>query len=235
VFATGLFSYATVLNAHVPAATLVLAAAACHVHLATAPSGPSPRSGCSAPGCAPRWRASSTRRPSRSCRCWPASRSRSGGGRGCGSAGWLLFLVGAAGPLALHASLTLPVTGDLFQGMGFAPPPGMRAEPTAWLLPDEPDEPRSAWRTIGQTAASVAAVLFGSHGLLSHFPVLVVGAVGVSMVMHRHWPPAAKVLAAATLAGAVFLLVAYAAHRPAASGGRTRCSPPGGSSCSARW
>jgi uncharacterized membrane protein len=34
------------------------------------------------------------------------------------------------------------------------------------------------------------------------------------MVMHRHWPQAAKVLAAATLAGVVFLVVAYAVHRP---------------------
>ena len=220
VFGTGLLSYATVLNAHVPAATLVLAAAACLIHLAIATKRPLVPlwlfcAGLSAalaatidPSAVPflpllaavtlgfRWR-------------WWA---RAGG--------LLLFLAGAAGPVLLHASLTLPVTGDFFQGMGFAPPPGLRTEAAAWLVPDEADEPRTVWRTIGQTAASVLAVLLGAHGLLSHFPVLVVGAIGVTMVMHRHWPPAAKVLAAATLAGAVFLLVAYAAHRPAAVGWR---------------
>lgn len=220
VFATGLFSYATVLNAHVPAATLVLAAAACLVHLTIAAKRPLVplwlfcAGLCAAlaatidPSAVPflpllaavtltfRWR-------------WWV---RAGG--------LLLFVLGAAGPVLLHAGLTLPVTGDFFQGMGLAPPPGLRAEPTAWLVPEDLDEPRTLWRTVGQTAASVVAVLFGAHGLLSHFPVLAVGAVGVSMVMHRHWPQAAKVLAAATLAGAVFLLVAYAAHRPPAVGWR---------------
>ena len=220
VFASGLLSYATVLNAHVPAATLVLASAGCLVHLTISVKRPvTPiwllcAGLCAAlaatidPSAVPflpllaavtlafRWR------------WW----LRIGG--------LLLFLVGAAGPILLHASLTLPVTGDFFQGMGFAPPPGLRTAPAAWLVPEDPDEPRTVWRTVGQTAASVAAVLFGEHGLLSHFPVLAVGALGVTMVMHRHWPQAAKVLASATLAGAVFLLVAYAAHRPAAVGWR---------------
>jgi hypothetical protein len=86
VFATGLFSYATVLNAHVPPPRSCWRPPPATSTWRPPPSGHSPRSGCSAPGCAPRWRPSSTRRPSRSCRCWPASRSRSGGGRGCGSA-----------------------------------------------------------------------------------------------------------------------------------------------------
>ncbi|MDB5294149.1 MAG: hypothetical protein JWO31_132 [Phycisphaerales bacterium] len=234
VFGTGLLSYATVLNAHVPAATLVLASAACLVHLAIATRRPVvpvwlfAAGLCAAlaaaldPSALPflplmaavtltfRWR-------------WWA---RAGG--------LVLFVAGAAGPAVLHLSLTLPVTGDPFQGMGFAPtsvalpdplgthagPPGGGADGPDWAVPDDADDPPTAWRTARQTAGSVAAGLFGAHGLLSHFPVLAVGVLGMTMVMHRHWPQAAKVLAAATVAGAVFLLVAYAAHRPPGVGWR---------------
>jgi hypothetical protein len=48
--------------------------------------------------------------------------------------------------------------------------------------------------------------------MLSHFPVLLMGLIGVSMVMHRHWPPPAKVLASASVAGAVFLIISYSVH-----------------------
>ena len=69
------------------------------------------------------------------------------------------------------------------------------------------------WQSLGAGIGRLAKSLLGGHGVLSHFPVLLLGVLGLTMVMHRHWPGPAKVLAAATIGGAVFLLVAYAVHR----------------------
>ena len=216
VLATGLISYATVLNPHAPAAALVLAAAACLVHVTISPRKPNRALWCGVAGiCAAlgaaidpsgipflplfipvivsiRWRA----------------RARLGG--------VAAFLLGAAMPIAFHGMLTAWATGDFLQGIGYNPParqlaaagPGNSLAPAA--SPDPADDPDAAPPALPRR---VLSALVGAHGLLSHFPVLVLGVVGVGMVMHRHWPMAAKVLASATVAGAVFLVVACAAHR----------------------
>jgi hypothetical protein len=54
--------------------------------------------------------------------------------------------------------------------------------------------------------------------LLSHFPVLVVGVLGVFAVMHRHWPGTTKMLGGATLAGAAAILLAFVLATPAGTG-----------------
>ena len=58
----------------------------------------------------------------------------------------------------------------------------------------------------------VGTALVGNHGLLSHFPILLMGVVGGSMIMHRHWPSSAKVLASATVAGGLFVIISYSVH-----------------------
>ncbi len=220
VLATGVISYATVLNPHVPAATLVLAAAACLVHVTIAqkrvytPLWVATAGLCAALGAAidpsaipfllllvpvivvVRRRLAST------------------------LVGLTAYALGAMAPLLAHAAMTVGVTGDFWQGIGFravharsvlgsvTPPTGADG-PDAADGADDPDD-----RPTPNVLRRLGGALFGSHGVFSHFPVLLLGVVGVGMVMHRHWPRPAKVLASATVAGAVFLVVAYAVHRP---------------------
>jgi len=59
-----------------------------------------------------------------------------------------------------------------------------------------------AWASFESTCDWLTTALVGSHGLLSHFPILLLGVGGVGAVMHRHWPTPIKVLAGASLASA---------------------------------
>ena len=230
VFGSGLVSYATVLNAHAPAAALVLASAGCLVHVTItnrrmhgsvwlASSG-----ACAALAAAfepaavvfvllfgavvlaLRWK--------------PAHRV----------AGLAVFLAGAAVPLLLHVSLVERTTGNVWQGSGLGrhrpvadSGTGLRqrvvsglAFPSGTTPADETEfdederAPRSAWHAFGAGAGRVASAFLGRHGVLSHFPVVLLGILGVTMVMHRHWPATTKVLATATLAGATAIILLYA-------------------------
>jgi hypothetical protein len=215
VLATGMISYATVINPHVPAAMLVLASAACLMHLATAEKRPIASAWLAAAG----WCAAmaATIDP-------PAipflpllliviagyrwSRWRRAGGMA-------FFALGTIAPIIVHVGLTVQMSASPFRWVNLTlAPPVSAATTSADPATEESEEPRTVWRAIGQTAAGIFAVLAGSHGLLSHFPILVLGAVGMTMVMHRHWPTAAKVLAAVTIAGALFLVVICATSRP---------------------
>ena len=165
--------------------------------------------------------------------------------------GLLVYLLGAAGPLLLHVSLVQRATGNVWQGSGLAARHGHGAgaaddTPRRRLRlrrrgvgrgcdpPLETEfEPEqvSFWQSFGAGAGRVFAAFFGRHGVVSHFPVVLVGILGVTMVMHRHWPSTTKVLAAGTLVGGLVIILLYAFRaRP----GRRRCSPRGGTSCSSR-
>ena len=54
----------------------------------------------------------------------------------------------------------------------------------------------------------LADALLGQHGILTHFPIVLLGIFGVAAVMHRHWPMTTKSLATATLAGGAAILIA---------------------------
>lgn len=212
--ASGLISYATVLNPHVPAAALLLGTAACllHVNSSKAPA----RCGgwlalaglCAALAAvidlsaliflallppfilALRWK-------------WPL---RIGG--------VLLFAIGATPPLLLHAALTLPVTGDLRPGFLHSELGEYRA-----FVPVISDEIEEASRPAPWKAALFKSVdralgaIVGSKGLLSHFPIVIVGMIGVGLVLRRHWPAPIKLLAAATLLGSIAIVGIYVTSR----------------------
>ncbi len=215
VLATGLISYATVLNAHAPAAALVLASAACLIHITIARRGPygilwiAVAGFCAALAAAIDPPAGvflllfipvvlALRVPVR-----------------LRIAGLLLYVLGAVGPLALHTALTVPVTGDLRPGMFH---PELRfirdevpADDPGRLIDD--DETASVWRSVGHSLSRLIGAFIGGHGLFSHFPILIVGILGVSMVMHRHWPITTKLLASVTIAGGLLIILAYAICR----------------------
>src|SRR5882672_10025316 len=203
VFASGLLSYATVLNSHAPAAFFILAACGCFFH-----------------GGLTRQRVRSYAWLGLAGLCaalaatidlgatvylvlliaiilamrWPLTSRLSG---------LIWYIAGAVGPILLHAWLTVPITGDMRPGFlhrELQPPPA-----AVVAEQDEGDQ-----LTYAQTVAlHLADGLLGPHGLLSHFPIVLFGIGGIGAVLHRHWPFPTKVLAMVSLFAAIFIVIAY--------------------------
>jgi hypothetical protein len=213
-FGSGLISYAVVLNAHAPAAALVLGACACLVHI-TVTKEPT-RTGA--------WLMISGLCAALAAVIDPTAMIFLGGlvlviatlrwRKRVRFGGVLLYVIGTLPPLALHAVLTVPVTGDLL-------PPSLHAEmrlhdprPVAvdpfGDLTDEEIAARNGWVHASVVkAALVLGALVGSHGIFSHFPVVLLGVFGIVLVLRRHWPIATKTMAAVTLAGGCLIVLAY--------------------------
>lgn len=215
VFGTGLLSYATVLNAHAPAATILLAGVGALVHLASSKK----------PGRGGAWFMISGFCAALACVLDPPavfialllvvvilSMRMSAGVR---IGGVLLFLIGATPPLALHAAASA-LAGGKFVPVSLSrdlagrvtvltPPPPM----TQLDFDDEDLANRSWWLVTGKYVNRWAVGLIGSHGLLSHFPVLIFGIFGIAAVMHRHWQAWTKTLAVASAFGALVVIGLY--------------------------
>jgi hypothetical protein len=218
VLGSGLISYATVLNPYAPAAALVLLAAAIlvQVSLVNTPL----RSGgyliaaglfaCLAAAIDPaaivftvlfigvilamRWR-------------WSL---RIGG--------VLMYVIGMLPPALLHVSLSMPITGDWRLGLAQIPVhqklvlPIAHAAPPAGLTDSDdeiPDAPPTMWQKLAAFLGRLTGAFFGSHGLLTHFPILLLGFAGVGIVMHRHWPGTTKTLAIMSTAGMIIVILRY--------------------------
>jgi hypothetical protein len=72
---------------------------------------------------------------------------------------------------------------------------------------DDDATPPTIWTAIGGNVVWLLTATVGDHGVLSHFPVMIVGILGIGAVMHRHWPSETKTLAGATLVGAVLIIL----------------------------
>jgi hypothetical protein len=227
VLGSGLISYATVLNAHAPAAALVLASAASLIHVTITNR---------------RLHGSVWLAVSGACAALAAAMEPAAVlfvllfGAVVLSLRWTVvqrlaglavYLAAAAAPVLLHVALVQRTTGNVWQGSGLGrerlvtdAQPATTAPPKRGLgglsvafpeyQEEEDVEPTSAWQPLWSGLAKVFAAVFGRHGVLSHFPVVVMGLIGVAMVMHRHWPPATKALASATLAGGAVIILLYA-------------------------
>ena len=219
VFGSGLVSYAVVLNPNVPAAALVLGSMGCLIHLAASPD---PKRGgwwivisgfCAA--------LAATIDP------WatvyllmlliviPAMRvplpMRFGG--------LVLYLLGAAPPILLHAVLTVPVTGNLLPGyMHPELAATLRGVDAGDISGDDDngadivdDEDSGVWSSFWRGTGRLTTALFGAHGLLVHFPAVILGFGGMLAVMHRHWPTTTKLLAGVSAVALVVAVFACAA------------------------
>ena len=220
VFGGGLISYATVLNAHAPAAAAVLAAAACLIHLGVS----------KAPIRGGGWLMLSglcggvammieptaaiffvllasvilTMR-------WPV---------GLRVGGVLLYLIGAMPAIVLHVALTVPAYGSWIpaemllprQPADNWPAAGVVQSPspveTHSLSDEESTSTPTVWMTIGKTTGRLLEAMLGAHGLFSHFPLAILALSGIGAVMHRHWPTSTKALAVAAAGGVVIVLAA---------------------------
>ena len=210
IFASGLISYATVLNSHAPAAALLMAATAAIFHGAM------------------------TRHQHRGV-AWVGVAgflAALGAVIDLGALVYLVllplvvlalrwtiaaklvalacYIVGAAPPVALHAALTVPVTGDLRPGMltENVSRVVVHSAPKAAIDDTDDDEQPDALAVALVRAVDGAA---GAHGLLSHFPALCLGLAGIWAVLRGHWPVATKALATVTIVGAAAVVGIYAA------------------------
>lgn len=208
---SGLLSYATVLNPHAPAAALILSACACLFHITVARKPASSGAWLMIAGlCAAlaavidlsavvflilfvgvilafRWK-------------WSMK-----------VGGVILYLVGATPPIVLHAALTLPVTGDLRPGIFHTELGAVRqvSSGDGAAAADELDDTirTDSWKTaLFRGLDRTIGALLGGKGLFSHYPVAIVGALGLGMVLRRHWPASTKVMAGVTIAGALFVI-----------------------------
>jgi MFS family permease len=227
VFGSGLISYAVALNPHAPAAALILGSVAGLLFVANSRK---PRRNIwwliASGGCASLAMALDppaaifppalllvifTMR-------WPIVRR---------SAGAALFLLGVIPPLYLHLALNYRITGDWKPAMlhpeltlartgtgadladwGSV---GAALAPATRVPPDEEEDlpPMSGWARLERPTERLISCLIGPHGVLTHFPVVIVGVLGMFAVMHRHWPGSVKSLAVVTAAGAIAILIAY--------------------------
>lgn len=224
VLATGFISYATVLNPHAPAAAALLCSAACLIHLTITNRRVHSSvwlvlSGlCAALAAAidpPATIFLLLFFPVVFAFRWTLPQRLAAG---------FAFAAGAAGPILMHVLLSA-ATGagplDALLHRTHAPPtriagrvvtPSATSPVEAWAAQND-DEEQPATNPLQNAALDtwrVLRALFGPHGLLSHFPVVLLGIAGVTMVMHRHWPPVTKLLASATLGGGGVILLAYA-------------------------
>jgi len=250
VLGSGLIAYATTLNAHAPAATLLLAATA-SLFQATQVRSAATKAGWLAMGGFSAALAATLDPPAlifAGLLVIVVATYRLSGKARVGAV--LIYLGGAALPLGLHAVLNLPITGDIrpaylhaelgtahdLARMDRVPRSRLRAAqfrtmPAAGQSPsylgprsgfvspnvradlsndDDDEDTRTVLQSLMHNIARVWLALFGAHGVLSHFPIVLVGIIGVGMVTRRHWHLSTKVLASVTLGGSIAVLLLFA-------------------------
>jgi hypothetical protein len=219
VFGSGLVSYAVVLNPHAAAACLLIGSVGCLIHVE---SSRFPRRSAG-------WIVVSGACASLAAALDPLAaiigamlilviaatrfslRFRLGG--------ILLYLLGAVPFTLLHANWNVPMTGDIVPGYLH---PELSAGPIALgsqplgpvdLEADDQSFIKQFFDRAGDCIGKVMSGLIGEHGILSHFPVLIVGVFGVFAVMHRHWPTPVKLMAGAALVGGAVILIGVSLTR----------------------
>ncbi len=129
--------------------------------------------------------------------------------------GLALYAIGATPPIILHLAFTVPIMGDIRPGFLHVELNTSKVEQIAAAPEDADDAVKQApWKVAVFAGVDRAArALLGGKGLLSHFPVLIVGVMGVFLVLRKHWPASTKMLAFITLFAAVAITVVYTSPR----------------------
>lgn len=126
------------------------------------------------------------------------------------------YVAAAMAPLMVYAALNRSITGDLLPGFLHTEPAfhgdtvaSIPLSPALSRWTDEEDEPPTYWHSAGRDSISFVRAFLGGHGLLTHFPVLVLGMWGVGTVLRRHWPTSTKAMVCATVLASLAIVVGY--------------------------
>jgi hypothetical protein len=144
------------------------------------------------------------------------------------SAAAALFAAGCAAPLYLALAFNYPVAGDWKPAMLhrelILARTGSGADLASWgsvgaaLAPatpppvsddDDLPPPVTGWGAMIRPTVRLILSVFGGHGLLSHFPVILLGALGIAGLLRRNWPGITKMLALTTALGTAAVIIAY--------------------------
>ena len=117
--------------------------------------------------------------------------------------GFMLLTLGAMPVAWIHAAWSLDAYGSIFA-------PGSRATLNA-VVSGDPDS--DAIGRVGSLGGSLLSVTLGSHGILTHYPILIAAFVGLFIVLRKHWPMHAKVFGAIVLVGGIMVVMLVAARR----------------------
>jgi hypothetical protein len=120
----------------------------------------------------------------------------------------------SVGSASADRSIVLSSTGPLkrtLQDAQAAPTDSFRAGPSGRVKHplEEDEDPPSFWRNAFHDLSSFAIAFVGGHGLLTHFPVLIVGMLGIVTILRRHWPRTTKVMACATVLAGLSIVIGY--------------------------
>lgn len=127
------------------------------------------------------------------------------------------YSAAAIAPLLLYATLMRSITGDLRPGFlhteaafhGDVVEAAPRLSPALSRWTDEEDEPPTFWHSTWRDSISFLQAFIGGHGLLTHFPVLILGMLGVGTVLRRHWPTSTKAMVCATILASLAIVIGY--------------------------
>ncbi|MBC7784504.1 MAG: hypothetical protein H7144_11760 [Burkholderiales bacterium] len=213
VLATGWFSYCVVLLPYAPAAALVVMAAASIIHLVTAKKPALAVGWIVAGGFCAALAAAIEPTALWSLLLMPVLILAQPHPWRVRLSGVLLLIAGAAAPIALHMSINPPITGDFL-------PPRLHADffdqslmpvamPVSISVSGDDVEPldASSWVIIGRAINRLITLTIGSHGILSHFPVLLIALGGAVIILHRHWTRPIKWLAGGTILAMLGLIL----------------------------
>ena len=206
---TGWISYATVLNPHAPAAALLLAGLAVVLLVAASPAGGSIAWYLVAGACLALAGAIDAFAviPALAIAIAPLALPRTWRVRSTGIA---LLLVGGMPAVLLHVAWWTPLTGEILPRWHH---PELSIRPPADAPIPPIDDPEvgpiddSLWLAAGRQLNRWIVITFGAHGLLSHFPILVIALLGVVATLRRHWPGGIKLLAATTTAAVTLTVI----------------------------
>jgi hypothetical protein len=138
----------------------------------------------------------------------------------------LLYLIGGAPVVMLNLALLhnagMPITRMFWaQEPMVNVPVATPAEKPAFTLPEaeedsemQPSLVRVAWKHVANWLGRVIDGLIGEHGILSHFPICILGVIGAIWVLHRNWTSMTKCMAGITLISSLIVLLAYSLAPP---------------------
>jgi hypothetical protein len=75
---------------------------------------------------------------------------------------------------------------------------------------DEAEARETFWKNVNKSVGRLGETLGGKAGVLSHYPILAMGFIGIGVVCRRYWPRTVKTMAMMTLAAFLTLVVVRA-------------------------